>query len=69
MLPTADQGLGYQENLGGRRLAVIVLSANNWPILANHVPIILAAIDRATAGSFELVECGDFSRKRADDAL
>jgi hypothetical protein len=47
----------------------VALSAVELPIVRNNLGAILAAIERATAGSFELVECGDFSRKRADDPL
>jgi hypothetical protein len=60
---TADQNLAYQQNLGGRRMAIVVLSAANWPIIKNHIEAISAAIDRATPGSFQEVECGRFSRK------
>ena len=30
---TADQNLKYQQNLKGRRLAILVLSTNRWPRL------------------------------------
>jgi predicted nuclease of predicted toxin-antitoxin system len=62
---TADQGLLYEQNLSGRRLAIIALSTNNWPIIKNHFLRILAAIDRAVPGSFQEVECGTFSRRKA----
>jgi len=39
------------------------LSTNNWPIVKNHLPQILAAIDSAVPGSFQAVACGMFSRK------
>jgi hypothetical protein len=46
------------------RLAIVALSTNNWPLVKNHVPQILAAIDSALPGSFQTVECGTFSRKK-----
>jgi predicted nuclease of predicted toxin-antitoxin system len=61
---TGDQSLVYEQNLTGRRLAILALSANNWPIVKKRVPQILAAIDRALAGSFQIVDCGTFSRKK-----
>jgi hypothetical protein len=61
---TGDQSLVYEQNLTRRRLAIVALSANNWPIIKNHVPQILAAIDRALPGSLQGVECGNFSRKK-----
>ena len=62
---TGDQILVYEQNLTGWRLAVVALSTNNWPIVKNHLPRILAAIDSAVPGSFQAVECGTFSRKKA----
>jgi len=61
---TGDGTLAYEQNLTGRRLAIVALSANNWPIVKNHIPRILAAIDSAVPGSFQAVDCGRFSRKR-----
>ena len=65
---TGDRSLLYEQNLIGRRLAIIALSTNNWPIVKNHFPQILAAIDSAVPGSFQAVECGTFSRKKAPGA-
>ena len=64
VLVTGDQGILYEQNLTGRRLAIVALSTNNWPIVKNYVPQILAAIDGALPGSFQAVECGTFSRKK-----
>jgi predicted nuclease of predicted toxin-antitoxin system len=65
VLVTGDQSLLHQQNLAGRRLAIVALSTNNWPILKNYIPQILAAIDNAVPGSFQTVECGSFSRKKS----
>jgi hypothetical protein len=65
VLVTGDQSLLYEQNLTGRRLAIVALSTNNWPIVKNYVPLILAAIDDAVPGSFQSVECGTFSRKKS----
>jgi hypothetical protein len=64
---TGDQSLVYEQNLAKRRLAIVALSSNNWPIVKNHVMQILAAIDSAVPGSFQAVDCGTFSRKRTPD--
>jgi predicted nuclease of predicted toxin-antitoxin system len=64
---TGDQSLVDEQNLTGRRLAILALSANNWPIVKNHVPRILAAIDSALPGSFQAVDCGRFSRRKIAD--
>jgi predicted nuclease of predicted toxin-antitoxin system len=45
VLVTGDRNLVYQQNLIGRRLAVIALSVNNWPIIKHRIAEIHAAID------------------------
>jgi hypothetical protein len=37
---TTDQNLGHQQNLSGRRLAVLVLPFANWPRLRPHAQLI-----------------------------
>jgi hypothetical protein len=41
----------------------VALSTNDWPIVKDHVPEILAAIDSAVPGSFQAVDWGAFGRK------
>jgi hypothetical protein len=53
---TADQELSYQQNLKGRKMALVVLSTNNWDLVKAHVALITAAIDAATPGSYSEVE-------------
>ncbi|MBL8228246.1 MAG: hypothetical protein JNL98_07205 [Bryobacterales bacterium] len=55
---TADQELSYQQNLAGRRMAVLVLSTNNWGVVKEHIGAIASAIDAATPGSLTFVEIG-----------
>jgi hypothetical protein len=50
---TADRRIRYQQNLAGRRLALVVLSSPAWPIIKNHIPTIKAAVDAAIPGSYE----------------
>lgn len=56
LLLTADQGIRYQQNLAGRRIALVVLSLNSRTVLLQHLGLIQAAVDRATPGSYEEVE-------------
>jgi predicted nuclease of predicted toxin-antitoxin system len=60
---TGDTTLSYEQNLTGRRLAIVALSAIQLPIIRKHLPKIIAAIDSAVPGSFQAVDCGTFSRK------
>jgi len=61
---TGDRTLEYQQNLAGLRLAIVSLSAPNWPIIKHHLGKIAASIEGAVAGSFTRVECGTFVRPR-----
>jgi hypothetical protein len=49
---TADQEMSYQQNLKGRRMALVVLSTNNWASVKAHIAGIMTAIDAATPGSY-----------------
>lgn len=64
VLLTGDTTLHLEQNLTGRRLAVVALSAIQTPIIRNHVARIVAAIDAAAPGSFQMVDCGTFDRRR-----
>ncbi len=55
---TADQEIGYQQNLQGRRVAILVLSTNNWSVVRERVALIEAAIDTITTGAFLHLEMG-----------
>lgn len=53
---TTDRNLRYQQNLTGRRIAVVVLSAGRWRLIRNRLREIAAAIETAIPGSFAEVE-------------
>ncbi len=63
VLITGDRTLCYEQSLSGRRLAIVALSSIEWRILRDYLPRILAAVDNAAPGSFQAVDCGEFSRK------
>jgi hypothetical protein len=52
---TCDKNLAYQQNLGRRKLALIVLSTNDWNVLKREPDLVVAAVDRAKPQSFEAV--------------
>lgn len=61
---TGDQTLSYEQNLTGRRIAVLVLSTIDRDILKSNAPLVAAALDNVTPGSIQQVDCGTFSRKK-----
>lgn len=52
ILVTTDRNLRYQQNLSGRRIAIIVLSSTSWPRIQLHVQQITLSIEQAKIGSF-----------------
>ena len=52
---TTDKSLKYQQNLAGRRIAIVVLLTTSWPRIQAHVPGVVAAIDQALPGSYSEV--------------
>jgi hypothetical protein len=56
VMVTADQSLEYQQNLDGRKLALVVLSGNHIGILEKYPEKLVAAVDTATEGSFQFLK-------------
>ena len=56
VLVTTDKNLGYQQNLAGRKIAIVVLGLGRWSVMKRHVAQIVAAVNAATPGSFAEVE-------------
>ena len=52
LLITTDKNIRYQQNLTGRRIAILVLGNPRWPVLRLHVERIVAAVQAAAPGSF-----------------
>ena len=53
---TTDKNMRYQQNMEGRRVAIVVLSRQQWPQLRPHVQQIVEAVNAAAPGSFAEVE-------------
>jgi hypothetical protein len=53
---TADTNLPYQQNLEGRKLAIVILSRNKWGLVKLVIPQIVAAIDAAKPGTYTLID-------------
>ena len=56
VLLTTDQNLRYQQNLKGRRIAIVVLPTTRWPDIRLHAGKIREALNETKAGDYrELV--------------
>lgn len=53
---TADKNIRYQQNLGTRKIALVVLTQLRWGLVRQRLAEIAAAVDAATHGSFAEVE-------------
>ena len=55
LLLTTDTNLPYQQNLEGRKLAIVILSRNRWSLISPVVQQIVAAVNAAKPGTCTLV--------------
>jgi len=56
VLLTADSNLAYQQNLKGRKIAIVVLSGNRWRLVERMIRRIVAAVNNASPGSYTVIE-------------
>jgi hypothetical protein len=57
LLFTTDQRIRYQQNLGGRKIAVVVLTGTTrWSRVRLHLERIAAVVNAVTAGSYTEIE-------------
>ncbi len=56
VLVTSDRSIRYQQNLEGRKIALVVLTQGRWELVRRRLAEIAAAVNAATPGSYtELV--------------
>jgi hypothetical protein len=56
VMVTSDQNIRYQQNLTARKLALVVLGSNIWPIVSSHAVEIANAVDSASQGTYQFIE-------------
>jgi hypothetical protein len=56
VLLSTDKNIRYQQNLSGRKIALVVLGNSQWPLVRKHLDKIAAAVNACTPGSY--VEVG-----------
>lgn len=52
VLVTTDQNLKHQQNLKGRRIAIVVLTTTSWPKIERQVDQVVVAVDSAKPGDY-----------------
>ena len=53
---TKDRNIRYQQNLTGRKMAIVVLGKARWRLIKKRLPEIAATVSSVTPGSFVEVE-------------
>lgn len=56
VLLTTDNNLAYQQNLKGRKIAIVVISRNRWRLVQRMIRKIVAAVHAAGPGSYTLID-------------
>jgi PIN like domain len=53
---STDKNILYQQNLTARKIAIVVLGHQQWPVVRLHLEKIAAAVNAATPGTYQEVE-------------
>ena len=56
---TSDQGFPRQQNMAGRKVAILLVPTPDWNVLKNEIPRINAAIKTAAPGVFTRLTFSD----------
>ena len=56
ILLTTDKNLRYQQNLAGRKIAIVVLGQQQWPQLEPHIKRVIEAVSAAKPSSYVEVD-------------
>jgi hypothetical protein len=56
---TPDKNIRHQQNLTTHSIAIVVLSNPQWPILRNHVALVVKAVNAAKPSAYIEVEIPD----------
>ena len=56
VLLSTDKNIRYQQNLSGRKIALVILGNSQWPAVRLYLDRIAAAVNACTPGSYAEVE-------------
>ena len=56
LLLTTDKNMRYQQNLAGRKIAIVVLGQQQWPQLEPHIQRVIEAVNAAKPSSYVEVD-------------
>ena len=52
LMITTDQGIRYQQNLAGRRLAILLIDTNDWKRIRRYKDLIVEVLPTMKAGDY-----------------
>jgi hypothetical protein len=52
VLLSTDKNIRYQQNLTGRRIALVILGNSLWPVVRLHLDAIAVAVNASTPGGY-----------------
>jgi hypothetical protein len=64
VLLSGDKTIQHEQNMAGRKIALVYMSDNHWPLVKDHVAAIVEALDGALPGTVTAVDCGAFVPRR-----
>ncbi|MGO9263252.1 MAG: hypothetical protein ACLQU1_44275 [Bryobacteraceae bacterium] len=64
LLLTTDKNIRYQQNLKGRKIAIVVLGNSAWRMVRKHLDRVAAAVDAATPGRCKKVKFRERSPRK-----
>ena len=64
VLLSGDKTIPHEQNMTDRKIALVCMSDNHWPIVKDYVPAILQAIEQVAPGEVLAVDCGTFVARR-----
>lgn len=53
---TTDKNLRHQQNLSGRRIAIVVLTSTSWPRIQREIASVIRSINEVYPGSYTEVQ-------------
>ncbi len=61
VLLTGDKSLPDENEISGRKVGLVAMSDNHWPIVCCYVPAIIEALHKCKPGQVLPVFCGEFN--------
>ena len=56
LILSTDRNIKYQQNLAGRKIAILVFGQQNWNLLRPHIQFVVDAVNAAIPGGYAEVD-------------